>query len=115
MSDRKVLNLDDFRKKRAELKDVEQSIEEYDESIFEQVMDDATREFIETAVFLGNDLDIDITHDSFAIYISTAAGYFKKALRVGFDIDPWEYKEGDEGDLVRSVLQELNKDKDEDE
>ena len=36
-------------------------------------------------------------------------------LRVGFDIDPWEYKEGDEGDLVRSVLEELNKEKDEDE
>jgi hypothetical protein len=50
---------------------------------------------------------------SFAGHISTAAGYFRKALRVGFDLDKWEYKDGMEGDLVRSVLEELNKDKDE--
>ena len=113
MSDKKVLNLDEFRRKRDEIKDLEQYLESNDESLFESVIDDATRELIENAVGIATDLDIDITHDSFAIYISTAVGYFKKALRVGFELDEWEYKEGQEGDLVRSVLDELNKDKDE--
>ncbi|MDA8956767.1 hypothetical protein N9H30_00195 [bacterium] len=113
MTDKKVLNLDDFRRRRDELKDIEQYIESGDESIFESVIDDATRELIENAVCIANDLDIDITHDSFAIYMSTAAGFFKKALRVGFDLDQWEYKDGQEGDLVKAVLDELNKDTDE--
>jgi hypothetical protein len=113
MSDKKVLNLDEFRKKREEINDIEQYLQHNEETIFEDVINDAMHELIENAVHISNDLDIDITHDSFAIYISTAAGYFRKALRVGFDLDKWEYKDGMEGDLVRSVLEELNKDKDE--
>ena len=112
MSDKKVLNLDEFRKKREEINDIEQYIMENEGHIFEDVIDDAMHELIENAVHIANDLDIDITHDSFAIYISTAAGYFRKALRVGFELDKWEPKEGLSGDLVKSVLEELNKDKD---
>ena len=113
MSDKKVLNLNDFRKKKAELRAMEQSVEEFDESIFEDVIDDATKELIENAVFIANDLDIDITHESFAIYISTAAGYFKKALRVGFSLDEFELKPGEDGQLFKLILDEINRDKDE--
>ena len=113
MSDKKVLNLDEFRKKRDEINDIEEYMTRNEDAIFEDVINDAMHELIENAVHIANDLDIDITHDSFAIYISTAAGYFRKALRVGFKLDEWEYKDGMEGDLVRTVLEELNKDNDE--
>ena len=112
MSDKKVLNLEEFRKKRAEINEAEMFIESQDENLFESVIDDATTELIQTAVGIAQDLDIDIGHDSFAIYVSTAAGYFKKSLRVGFGLDDWKYKEGEEGDAVKSVLRDLHKDDD---
>ena len=40
-------------------------------------------------VHLGMDLDVDITHESFAVYCSTAAGYYKKALRVAYGLEEY--------------------------
>jgi hypothetical protein len=113
MSDKKVLNLEEFRKRRAEVSEAEMFLDSEDQNLFESVIDDATTELIQTAVNIAKDLDIAIDHDSFAIYVSTAAGYFKKSLRVGFGLDEWKYKEGQEGDIVKAVLRDLHKDDDE--
>ena len=38
------------------------------------------------------DLDVDITHESFAVYCSTASGYYKKAPRVAYGLEEYDPK-----------------------
>ena len=50
------------------------------ESLFEETIDDVTRDLTKFMVHLGMDLDVDITHESFAVYCSTAVGYYKHCV-----------------------------------
>jgi hypothetical protein len=92
------------------------SAEEVDSTLlFEETIDDVVRELTKFMVHLGMDLDVDITHESFAVYCSSAAGYYKKALRVAYGLEEYESKLDDPDATIWQLIEDINNNKDEDE
>ena len=92
------------------------SAEEVDSTLlFEETIDDVVRDLTKFMVHLGMDLDVDITHESFAVYCSSAAGYYKKALRVAYGLEEYESKLDDPDATIWQLIEDINNKKDEDE
>jgi|TARA_B110000444_G_C18545060_1_gene457576 hypothetical protein len=92
------------------------SAEEVDSTLlFEETIDDVVRDLTKFMVHLGMDLDVDITHESFAVYCSSAAGYYKKALRVAYGLEEYESKLDDPDATIWQLIEDINNNKDEDE
>ena len=92
------------------------SAEEVDSTLlFEETIDDVVRDLTKFMVHLGMDLDVDITHESFAVYCSRAAGYYKKALRVAYGLEEYESKLDDPDATIWQLIEDINNNKDEDE
>lgn len=105
-------NIVDLTAYREKLK----SAEEVDSTLlFEETIDDVVRDLTKFMVHLGMDLDVDITHESFAVYCSSAAGYYKKALRVAYGLEEYESKLDDPDATIWQLIEEINNNKDEDE
>ncbi len=104
----KIVDLSAYRDK---LKAAEQE----DSVLFEETIDDVIRDLTKFMVHLGMDLDVDITHESFAVYCSTAAGYYKKALRVGYGLEEYESKLTDSDATIWQLIEDINNNKDDDE
>ena len=106
----KIVDLTAYREKLKSAEDVDSTL------LFEDTIDDVVKDLTKFMVHLGMDLDVDITHESFAIYCSTAAGYYKKALRVGYGLEEYESKLSDPDATIWQLIDDINnKDNDEDE
>jgi Fe-S-cluster formation regulator IscX/YfhJ len=99
MSDKKVIDLTQYRKEIATLKDWDPT------DLFEEAIDDCVKEYSKHAVVMARDLDIDITTSSFAIYVSTAIAYYRKALRVGLGLEEFD---GDQKLADETILEIIN-------
>ena len=85
------------------------------ESLFEETIDDVTRDLTKFMVHLGMDLDVDITHESFAVYCSTAVGYYKKALRIAYGLEEYKSDLLDSDTSIWELIEDINNNKDDDE
>ena len=103
-------NIVDLTAYREKLK----AVEEDNGVLFEETIDDVIRDLTKFMVHLGMDLDVDITHESFAIYCSTAAGYYKKALRVGFGLEEYKSDTLDSDTSIWELIEDINNSKDDD-
>ncbi len=104
----KIVDLSAYRDK---LKAAEQE----DSVLFEETIDDVIRDLTKFMVHLGMDLDVDITHESFAVYCSTAAGYYKKALRVAYGLEEYKSDLLDSDTSIWELIEDINNNKDDDE
>lgn len=86
-----------------------------DSVIYEETIDDVIRDLTKFMVHLGMDLDVDITHESFAVYCSTAAGYYKKALRVAYGLEEYDSKTLNSDSTIWDLIEDINNNKDDDE
>ena len=82
------------------------------ESLFEETIDDVTRDLTKFMVHLGMDLDVDITHESFAVYCSTAVGYYKKALRIAYGLEEYKSDLLDSDTSIWELIEDINNNKD---
>jgi len=78
------------------------------ESLFEETIDDVVRDLTKFMVHLGMDLDVDITHESFAVYCSSAAGYYKKALRVAYGLEEYNSDTLDSDKSIWQLIEDIN-------
>ena len=58
----KIVDLTAYREKLKSAEDVDSTL------LFEETIDDVVKDLTKFMVHLGMDLDVDITHESFAIY-----------------------------------------------
>ena len=86
-----------------------------DSVIYEETIDDVIRDLTKFMVHLGMDLDVDITHESFAVYCSTAAGYYKKALRVAYGLEEYDSKTLNSDSTIWDLIEDITNNKDDDE
>lgn len=105
-------NLVDLTVYREKLKEAE-SIN--NDILFNETIDDVVNDLTKFMVHLGMDLDVDITHESFAVYCSTAAGYYKKALRVAYGLEEYDSKTLNSDTSIWDLIEEINNKKDGDE
>ena len=104
-----IVDLAEYRERLKKAEDVDSTL------LFEETIDDVVRDLTKFMVHLGMDLDVDITHESFAVYCSTAAGYYKKALRVGYGLEEYESKLTDGDATIWQLIEDINNNKDDDE
>ncbi len=104
-----IVDLAEYRERLKKAEDVDSTL------LFEETIDDVVRDLTKFMVHLGMDLDVDITHESFAVYCSTAAGYYKKALRVGYGLEEYESKLTDSDATIWQLIEDINNNKDDDE
>ena len=102
----KIVDLTAYREKLKSAEDIDSTL------LFEETIDDVVRDLTKFMVHLGMDLDVDITHESFAVYCSTAAGYYKKALRVGYGLEEYESKLNDPDATIWQLINDINNEKD---
>lgn len=100
-----IVDLTEYREKL-------RAAEENDSIIYEETIDDVIRDLTKFMVHLGMDLDVDITHESFAVYCSTAAGYYKKALRVAYGLEEYSSDTLDSDRSIWELIEDINNNKD---
>lgn len=100
-----IVDLTEYREKL-------RAAEENDSIIYEETIDDVIRDLTKFMVHLGMDLDVDITHESFAVYCSTAAGYYKKALRVAYGLEEYSSDTLDSDKSIWELIEDINNNKD---
>lgn len=100
-----IVDLTEYREKL-------RAAEENDSIIYEETIDDVIRDLTKFMVHLGMDLDVDITHESFAVYCSTAAGYYKKALRVAYGLEEYSSNTLDSDKSIWELIEDINNNKD---
>lgn len=103
-----IVDLTEYREKL-------RAAEVTDSVIYEETIDDVIRDLTKFMVHLGMDLDVDITHESFAVYCSTAAGYYKKALRVAYGLEEYDSKTLNSDSTIWDLIEDINNNKDDDE
>ena len=86
--------------------------EENDSILYEETTDDVIGDLTKFMVHLGMDLDVDITHESFAVYCSTASGYYKKALRVAYGLEEYSPDTLDSDKSIWELIEDINNNKD---
>lgn len=100
-----IVDLTEYREKL-------RAAEENDSILYEETIDDVIRDLTKFMVHLGMDLDVDITHESFAVYCSTAAGYYKKALRVAYGLEEYKSDTLDSDKSIWELIEDINNNKD---
>jgi len=100
-----IVDLTEYREKL-------RAAEENDSILYEETIDDVIRDLTKFMVHLGMDLDVDITHESFAVYCSTAAGYYKKALRVAYGLEEYSSDTLDSDRSIWELIEDINNNKD---
>lgn len=100
-----IVDLTEYREKLRAAK-------ENDSILYEETIDDVIRDLTKFMVHLGMDLDVDITHESFAVYCSTAAGYYKKALRVAYGLEEYSSDTLDSDRSIWELIEDINNNKD---
>tara|TARA_B100002019_G_scaffold216069_1_gene188638 strand:+ start:1102 stop:1422 length:321 start_codon:yes stop_codon:yes gene_type:complete len=100
-----IVDLTEYREKL-------RAAEENDSILYEETIDDVIRDLTKFMVHLGMDLDVDITHESFAVYCSTAAGYYKKALRVAYGLEEYRSDTLDSDKSIWELIEDINNNKD---
>lgn len=100
-----IVDLTEYREKL-------RAAEVTDSVIYEETIDDVIRDLTKFMVHLGMDLDVDITHESFAVYCSTAAGYYKKALRVAYGLEEYSSDTLDSDRSIWELIEDINNNKD---
>lgn len=100
-----IVDLTEYREKL-------RAAEENDSILYEETIDDVIRDLTKFMVHLGMDLDVDITHESFAVYCSTAAGYYKKALRVAYGLEEYSSDTLDSDKSIWELIEDINNNKD---
>lgn len=76
----KIVDLNAYREKVLNAND--------DHTIIQEVVDDAVKELITSAVWIAKDLDVDIENLEFIAHLSGAYHYFSQALEIGLGIKP---------------------------
>ena len=76
----KIVDLNAYREKVLNAND--------DHTIIQEVVDDAVKELITSAVWIAKDLDVDIENLEFVAHLSGAYHYFSQALELGLGIKP---------------------------
>lgn len=82
------------------------------DTLFEETIDDVTRDLTKFMVHLAMDLDVDITHESFAVYCSTAVGYYKKALRIAYGLEEYSSELTKSDATIWDLIEDINNNKD---
>ena len=100
-----IVDLTEYREKL-------RAAEENDSLLYEETIDDVIRDLTKFMVHLGMDLDVDITHESFAVYCSTAAGYYKKALRVAYGLEDYRSDTLESDKSIWELIEDINNNKD---
>jgi len=101
-----LVDLTAYREKLQKAEEVENNL------LFEETIDDVVRDLTKFMVHLGMDLDVDITHESFAVYCSSAAGYYKKALRVAYGLEEYNSDTLDSDKSIWQLIEDINNNKD---
>ena len=102
----KIVDLTAYREKLKSAEDVDSTL------LFEETIDDVVRDLTKFMVHLGMDLDVDITHESFAIYCSTAVGYYKKALRIAYGLEEYKSELSNSDATIWDLIEDINNNKD---
>lgn len=76
----KILDLEAYRKKIANSEDTN------DDVILNDVIDDASKEILQTAIYVSKDLGIDITDMNFIAHTSSAYQHIREALLYGLGL-----------------------------
>lgn len=101
-----LVDLTAYREKLQKAEEVENNL------LFEETIDDVVRDLTKFMVHLGMDLDVDITHESFAVYCSSAAGYYKKALRVAYGLEEYNSDTLNSDSTIWDLIEDINNNKD---